>query len=156
MDLTLKQHKNKRNFHFWISTLVHSGKEKTMEYKEFSQNKQIYYQQKLANYLKNYRVCKGLRSKELGRRLGYSEAKYSSLESDKKPYQKFINVLQYIYSLADLEGMSISEFILMIEGCPKKNKYFQCFENEKLERLISVLAQKSEAEIEALLLILDK
>lgn len=98
-----------------ISQKNENGKLKNM----LGAKKKIRYQQKLARYLKDFRYQNKLLSKEVANILGYSAPKYTSMESDLVPYDRFINAIEFLLKFASLRKFSLAEFICYIDGNAK-------------------------------------
>ena len=74
------------------------------------------FQRRLSWFLKNYRKNNNLTSKELAKKLGYTPPRYSEIEKANNIESRFCNVLEFLSSIYSLEGMSLSEFALFLEG----------------------------------------
>lgn len=52
----------------------------------------------------------------MSKNLGYASSRYSRLESENIPYERFISSLEFLKMLAEVKKMSLSEFVLYLEG----------------------------------------
>lgn len=78
-------------------------------------------QKKLSFFLRKYREKNNISSKEMAYRLGYTPSRYCKIESETIPYERFINSIQILRTFAELEDMTIHDFISYIDGeFPKK------------------------------------
>ncbi|MBP6219021.1 MAG: helix-turn-helix transcriptional regulator [Oligoflexales bacterium] len=73
-------------------------------------------QKKLSFFLRNHREKNNLSSKEMAYNLGYDPSRYCKIESESLPYDRFINSIGLLKTFANLEGMSLSEFALFLDG----------------------------------------
>lgn len=84
--------------------------------KKVNEKKKLLLQRKLSYYLRRYRIKKNITSRENSKLLGFVPSRYCNLESETKPYPKLISVYEFLYSLAELENMSVVEFVHYLEG----------------------------------------
>jgi len=81
-----------------------------------SSHQKLSYQRRLSSFLANYAYRNKLKAHEVAQEIDISPQKYSTIKSDNKPYPKFINSLDYLSRFAQLEQMSLGEFVLYLEG----------------------------------------
>ncbi len=80
------------------------------------------YQRRLSNYLRTFRFRNNISSKGMAVKLDYASSRYSRLESESIPFDRFISSVDFLKTLADIEGLSFSEFATMLEGSQGKEK----------------------------------
>ena len=142
-----------------------------MKYKAINNTQAAFFQKKLANFLKNHRIGEDVKSKDMADYLGYTPQKYSQMESDRKPYDRFVNTMDYLTLIANLEDLTVTELMAKIEGTPIRkieekieinkrplpSKLIDIFKNmspsklEKTLEIISILSEKNETELAAFL-----
>ena len=88
-----------------------------------TEHQQLKYQRRLSSYLKDYEYKNNLQAKDVAEKIDISPQKFSYVKSDKKPYGKFINALDYMAKLGNLEEMSIGEFVEYLEGKRDKDEH---------------------------------
>jgi len=81
-----------------------------------SKKRMVEYQRQLSNFLKTYRAKQGLLAKDVAEDIGYTPARYGQLESESTPQTRFASSLEFLYTISSLDNMSISEFIIFLEG----------------------------------------
>lgn len=74
------------------------------------------YQRRLSHFFRDIKYRHSLQSKDLAEALEYTPQKFSVLESETKPHGRFTNSLEFLYSIASLDELSLSEFIFFIDG----------------------------------------
>lgn len=74
------------------------------------------YQKQFSNFLKTYRYKHNLMAKDLAKKMGYTPQRYCQLESETIPQTRFASSLEFLSSIASLEGLSITEFVIFLEG----------------------------------------
>lgn len=95
------------------------SKQTTPDY--LSDEQKVRMQQKLAYFLKKYRSRRGLQSKEMAEKLGYTPTRYGQLESDSKPHPRFIGAINFLASIFSLEqGLTLTEFVNYLDGQSKR------------------------------------
>ncbi len=77
---------------------------------------QKFLQRKLSFFLKNHRMKNNLSSKEMAYILGYAPSRYCKMESEEVPYDRFANSVSLLKRFANLEGMSLSEFVHFLDA----------------------------------------
>ena len=97
-------------------------------------------QNQLRQYLKQFRNINGLSAEQACETIGVEIATYRILEG-KKPARRIITILEYLESLATLNGESLTSFVAYLERDPRtesgsktlKRKMFE-WEKSLLER----------------------
>lgn len=79
-------------------------------------HEKIKFQRRLSSYLRDYEYKNNIMAKDVAKYLDISQNRYSHIKSDNSPYEKFINCIDYLVKFANLEGLSISEFMDYLEG----------------------------------------
>ena len=74
------------------------------------------FQRRLSHYLNDYEYKNNVPAKELAEMIDISPQKFSYVKSDKTPYGKFINSLDYLAKLGNLKNLSVSQFVEYLEG----------------------------------------
>ncbi|MCB9229696.1 MAG: hypothetical protein H6618_08805 [Deltaproteobacteria bacterium] len=75
------------------------------------------FQGRLAHFFRDHRYRNHLEPKDVAHKLGYaSVARYSTLESENIPYPRFVTSLDFLSSIAALEGMCVGDFVCYLEG----------------------------------------
>jgi transcriptional regulator with XRE-family HTH domain len=126
----------------------------------------IVYQRRLANYLRGYRLRQDISSKDMAAKLGYASSNYSRLESETIPFDRFISSIEFLKMLADIEGLTFSEFACYLEGAKAeggrsqkwKAKLVDIFENigsKTMRSFLAVANTDSKREKEELEMALD-
>lgn len=75
------------------------------------------FQRRLSHFFRDHRYRNDLEPKDVAKKLRYdSVARYSTLESENIPYPRFVTSLDFLASIAALEGMCVSDFVSYLEG----------------------------------------
>ena len=75
------------------------------------------FQRRLSHYFKDHKYRNGVDSKKIAKQLGYdSITRFYGLESENIPFPKFINALDFLASLANIDNMRVGEFVSYLEG----------------------------------------
>jgi transcriptional regulator with XRE-family HTH domain len=75
------------------------------------------YQQRLASFLRDYRIRKNILAKEAATKIGVDKHEYSKLEHSSRPHKKFIQAIELLKVIASLdEEMTLSKFVHQIDG----------------------------------------
>lgn len=114
-----------------------------MESRKVTKDQALVYQSRLSNLLRNYRLKNRLQSKEMAEYLGYAASRYCALESDKIPYDRFINSIDFIENLAQIEHTSISEFMEYLSGEDLKTRRTPNNNEMKLIEIFHQISTKS-------------
>ncbi len=138
---------------------------KSIKTKEKSKN--ITYQRRLANYLKSFRFRNDLSPKDVASKLDYVLSRYYRLESDSIPYDRFINSIGFLTSLAELNNLTFSEFACYLDGVTEKtqdknekwklklNNIFENVNSKNLRGFLSVASTETKDDKEELETILN-
>lgn len=86
-----------------------------------TEHQQLKFQRRLSHYLNDYEYKNKVQAKEVAEKIDISPQKFSYVKSDKVPYPRFINSLDYLAKLGDLKQMSVTEFVEYLEGRDKDN-----------------------------------
>ncbi len=81
-----------------------------------TEHQQLKFQRRLSSYLKDYEYRNNIQAKEVAKKIDISSQKFSYVKSDKVPYPKFINAVDYLAKLGNLKQMSVTEFVEYLEG----------------------------------------
>ncbi len=81
-----------------------------------TEHQQLKFQRRLSHYLKDYEYKNNVYAKDVAEKIDISPQKFSYIKSDKIPYPKFVNSLDYLAKLANLKQMSVAEFVKYLEG----------------------------------------
>lgn len=92
-----------------------------VEQRVLTEHQQLKYQRRLSSYLKDHEYRNNLKTKELAQKINISPEKMCYVKSETKPYGKFINSIDYLAKLADLEQMSVIDFMNYLEGQKDKD-----------------------------------
>ncbi len=76
----------------------------------------LHYQRRLSNYLKTYRFKNNISSKAMASTLGYAPSRYSRLESENIPFDRFTSSIDFLKMLANINSLSLIEFVSKLEG----------------------------------------
>lgn len=77
---------------------------------------QLKFQKRLSHYLNDYEYKNNVSAKKVAELIDISPQKFSYVKSDKTPYGKFINGLDYLAKLGNLKNLSVSQFVEYLEG----------------------------------------
>lgn len=94
-----------------------SGSEYTMitQPKNLSEEHKLLYQRRLAHFLRDFRKKSGIKAAEMAEMLNYSYVRYLELEKADKPQDRYIRSLEFIFRMASLKHLSLTEFITYLE-----------------------------------------
>ncbi len=81
-----------------------------------TEHQQLKFQRRLSSYLKDYEYRNNVQAKDVAKKIDISSQKFSYVKSDKVPYPKFINALDYLAKLGNLKQMSVTEFVEYLDG----------------------------------------
>lgn len=81
-----------------------------------TEHQQLKFQRRLSHYLNDYQYRNKIPAKEVAEKIDISPQKFSYVKSEKVPYPRFINCLDYLAKLGNLKQMSVTEFVEYLEG----------------------------------------
>lgn len=68
-------------------------------------------QRRLSHFLKDHRDRNKLKASDVAEKIGYAIPKYIDLESETRPHGRFVNSLDFLAAIANLDSKSIVAFV---------------------------------------------
>jgi len=83
--------------------------------KSLLDEQKLVYQRRLAHFLRDYRKKNNIKASEMAETLSYSYVRYLELEKADKPQDRYIRSVDFLFRLASLKDLSLTEFVTYLE-----------------------------------------